>query len=97
VDTNKSWSIDDRRLNFQFGMEMAWKIEGGKRGRIHKNPLYTGMTPAFWASCDAICGRDAWHVWGTPNCGKGDPMQLAHVAHGAAPARFRGLETGVSA
>lgn len=97
VDTNKSWSIDDRRLNFQFGMEIAWKIEGGRRGRIHRNPLYTGITPAFWGSCDAICGREAWHAWGTPNCGKGDPMQLARVAHGAAPARFRGLETGVSA
>jgi TldD protein len=97
VDTNKSWSIDDHRLNFQFGTEIAWKIEGGKRGRIHKNPLYTGMTPAFWASCDAICGRDAWHAWGVPNCGKGEPLQLARVAHGTAPARFRGLETGVSA
>ena len=94
VDSNKSWSIDDHRLNFQFGLEIAWKIEGGRKGRIYKNPVYTGMTPAFWGSCDAICGRQNWHVWGVPNCGKGEPMQTARVGHGAAPARFRALEVG---
>jgi TldD protein len=94
MDTNKSWSIDDRRLNFQFGLEAAWKIQGGRRGQLYRNPLYTGMTPAFWGSCDAVCGTQAWHVWGVPNCGKGEPMQVARVGHGAAPARFRGLEVG---
>jgi TldD protein len=96
LETNKSWSIDDKRLNFQFGCEIAWKIENGKRGQIYKNPLYTGMTPKFWNSCDAICDRSHWHVWGIPNCGKGEPMQTAHVAHGAAPTRFRQIEVGVS-
>ncbi len=94
LETNKSWSIDDRRLNFQFGLEVAWKIEGGRKGQMYRNPLYTGMTPAFWGSCDAICGREHWHVWGVPNCGKGEPIQSAHVGHGAAPARFRALELG---
>jgi len=96
LETNKSWSIDDKRLNFQFGLEAAWKIENGKKGQLYKNPLYTGMTPKFWNSCDAICNRDHWHVWGIPNCGKGEPMQTAHVAHGASPARFRNIEVGVS-
>ena len=96
LETNKSWSIDDKRLNFQFGTEIAYKIEGGKRGQIYKNPLYTGMTPKFWNSCDAICDENHWHVWGVPNCGKGEPMQTAHVAHGAAPTRFRNIEVGVS-
>ena len=95
LETNKSWSIDDQRLNFQFGVEIAWEIKGGKKGRIFKNPLYTGITPQFWSSCDAICSKNYWHVWGVPNCGKGEPMQIAHVAHGAAPARFRNLEVGV--
>jgi TldD protein len=95
LETNKSWSIDDQRLNFQFGVEIAWEIKGGKKGQIYKNPLYTGITPQFWNSCDAICNRNHWHVWGVPNCGKGEPMQTAHVAHGAAPARFRNLEVGV--
>jgi len=95
-DANKSWSIDDKRLNFQFGTECAWEIKDGKLGRMLKNPLYTGMTPKFWNSCDAICNEKHWHVWGVPNCGKGEPMQTAHVAHGTSPARFRKVKVGVN-
>ena len=95
LETNNSWSIDDRRLNFQFACEIGWEIKGGKLGRMIKNPNYTGITPRFWGSCDAICSRDHWSVWGVPNCGKGEPMQVAHVAHGAAPARFRDVQVGV--
>lgn len=95
-DLNKSWSIDDKRLNFQFGTECAWEIKNGKRGRMFKNPVYTGITPEFWNSCDAICNEKYWHIWGVPNCGKGEPMQTAHVAHGASPARFRNVKVGVS-
>ncbi|MHB0868496.1 MAG: TldD/PmbA family protein [Chloroflexota bacterium] len=93
MQTNKSWSIDDRRLNFQFGTEIAWEIKGGKLGRMYKNATYTGMTPQFWGNCDAICRE--WRVWGIPNCGKGQPMQVAHVGHGAAAARFRNVRVGV--
>ena len=96
LDMNKSWSIDDKRLNFQFGVEAAWEIKDGKKGRMYKNTVYTGITPEFWNSCDAVCNRNHWHVWGLPNCGKGEPMQTMHVAHGAAPARFRNVKVGVS-
>ncbi|HEX9984776.1 MAG TPA: TldD/PmbA family protein [Thermoanaerobaculia bacterium] len=92
VETNKSWSIDDLRLNFQFGCEVAYEIENGKLGRLLRNPLYTGTTPEFWRSCDAIADRDSWQMWGLPNCGKGDPMQTMRVAHGAPAARFRNVE-----
>jgi TldD protein len=95
MSINKSWSIDDRRLNFQFGVEMAYEIKNGKLGQILKNATYTGITPQFWGSCDAICGRDEWTVWGTPNCGKGEPMQTMRTGHGAAPARFRNVQVGV--
>jgi len=95
-DINKSWSIDDRRLNFQFGVEAAWEIKNGALGALYKNAVYTGITPEFWNSCDAICDENHWHIWGVPNCGKGEPMQTAHVAHGAAPARFRNVKVGVS-
>lgn len=95
-DINKSWSIDDKRLNFQFGGECAREIKNGKLGQMYKNPVYTGITPEFWNSCDAICNEKHWKVWGIPNCGKGEPMQTAHVAHGAAPARFRNIKVGVS-
>jgi TldD protein len=94
VETNKSWSIDDLRLNFQFGCEVAWEIEDGKLGRMLRNPLYTGTTPDFWRSCDAIADHASWQVWGLPNCGKGDPMQTMRVAHGAPAARFRNVEMG---
>lgn len=95
METNRSWSIDDRRLNFQFGTETAREIKNGKLGDLVKNATYTGITPKFWGSCDAICGKDEWLVWGTPNCGKGQPEQVGHVGHGAAPARFRNVQVGL--
>jgi TldD protein len=95
IETNNSWSIDDRRLNFQFACEIGWLIENGQLTRMVKRPNYTGITPQFWASLDAVCSRDHWSVHGLPNCGKGEPMQVAHVAHGASPARFRNVQVGV--
>lgn len=95
MSTNKSWSIDDKRLNFQFGLEIAWEIKNGKLTRILKNPNYTGITPEFWGSLDAVCGPSEWKIWGVPNCGKGQPGQLAHVGHGTSPARFRNVRVGV--
>lgn len=95
MEMNRSWSIDDKRLNFQFGTEIGYEIKNGKLGRLLKNCTYTGMTPEFWNSCDAVCNRDHWQVWGTPNCGKGQPAQIAHTGHGAAPARFRNVRVGV--
>jgi TldD protein len=95
MELNRSWSIDDKRLNFQFGTETAYEIKKGKLGRLLKNATYTGITPQFWQSCDAICNLDHWRVWGTPNCGKGQPSQVAHTGHGAAPARFRNVQIGV--
>jgi TldD protein len=91
--TNRSWSIDDRRYNFQFGTEVGWEIRNGKRGRMLKNCTYTGITPQFWNQCDAVC--DDWEIWGTPNCGKGQPSQSMRTAQGAASARFRGIQVGV--
>lgn len=94
--TNKSWSIDDKRYNFQFGVELAYEIKRGKLGRMIKNATYAGLTPEFWGSCDAVCSRAHWTMWGIPNCGKGEPMQVAHVGHGTAPARFRGVKVGIA-
>jgi TldD protein len=95
MDTNRSWSIDDKRLNFQFGCEMGWEIKGGKRGRLLKNPTYTGISPRFWGALDMLGGPDEWTFWGTPNCGKGQPQQIGHTGHPAIPARFRGIRVGV--
>jgi TldD protein len=95
METNRSWSIDDRRLHFQFGTEVGREIRDGRLGRLVRNPTYAGVTPRFWGSLEAICGRPAWRLHGLLNCGKGEPGQVAHVSHGSAPARFRDVEVGV--
>jgi TldD protein len=95
VDTNRSWSIDDKRLNFQFGCEAGWEVRNGKVGRLLRNPTYTGIGPLFWRSMDMLSSEVA--VWGTPNCGKGQPRQMGHTGHPAAPARFRNVRVGVRA
>ena len=94
MQTNRSWSIDDKRYNFQFGCEIGWEIKNGKRVRMLKNPSYSGITTEFWNSLDAICSREEWILWGTPNCGKGQPQQVMGTGHGAAPSRFRGIRVG---
>ncbi|MDX5460793.1 TldD/PmbA family protein [Micromonospora tulbaghiae] len=95
MDINRSWSIDDKRLNFQFGCEVGWEVKKGRRGRMLRNPTYTGIGPVFWRSMDMLSSETV--AWGTPNCGKGQPGQVGHTGHPAAPARFRGVRVGVRA
>ncbi|MEM3699821.1 MAG: TldD/PmbA family protein [Candidatus Bathyarchaeia archaeon] len=94
ITTNRSWSIDDKRVNFQFGTEIGWKIKNGSREKMIKNPTYMGVTPQFWGSCDAV-SMDDWKMWGTPNCGKGVPGQVMYVGHGCGTARFRKVRVGL--
>jgi TldD protein len=96
METNRSWSIDDRRYHFQFSTEIGWEIKGGRKKRLLKNPSYSGITTEFWNGCDAICSREHWTLWGTPNCGKGQPVQTMGTGHGASPARFRNVKVGVA-
>ncbi len=95
LETNRSWSIDDKRYNFQFGTELGYEIKNGRLGRLLRDCTYTGTTPEFWNSCDAVCDERHWRLWGTPNCGKGQPSQIIHTGHGASPARFRHVRVGV--
>jgi TldD protein len=94
METNRSWSIDDKRYNFQFGCEIGWEIKGGRRIRMLKNPSYSGISTEFWNECAAIAGREHWTLWGVPNCGKGQPEQVMGTGHGASPARFRRIKVG---
>lgn len=94
METNKSWSIDDKRYNFQFGCEIAWEIRNGRRVRMLKNPTYSGITTEFWNSCEAIANREHWTLWGVPNCGKGQPEQVIGTGHGASPSRFSNIKVG---
>jgi TldD protein len=96
LETNRSWSIDNRRLHFQFATEAAWEIVDGERRRLLRNPSYAGVTPEFWSRLDAICSPPEWRLWGVLNCGKGEPGQSMHVSHGTAPARFRDVQIGVA-
>ena len=95
METNRSWSIDDRRLNFQFGTEVAYEVKHGELGRLLRNPTYTGIGPQFWSSMDMLSAEI--EAWGTPNCGKGQPGQVGHTGHPSAPARFRNVRVGVRA
>ena len=94
LTTNRSWSIDDRRINFQFGTEIGWRIKNGCKEAMIKNPTYMGVTPQFWGSCDAV-SKDDWKMWGTPNCGKGIPGQVMYVGHGCGSARFKKVRVGL--
>ncbi len=93
--TNQSWSKDDKRVNIHLGCEIAWRVQDGKLTTMYRNPNYAGITTEFWGSCDAVAGREEWTLWGTPNCGKGQPPQTGRVGHGTSPARFRDVQVGV--
>jgi TldD protein len=97
VDGTRSWSIDDHRLNFQFGPQLAYKIENGKRMKLYKKPTYQGYTPDFWGSLDRVAGPEEFVVWGTPNCGKGEPEQAGRTSHACSHARFSKVRIGVKA
>lgn len=94
LETNRSWSIDDQRLNFQFGVEWAQEIRNGKLGKVYKNASYTGSTPEFWKSCSAVGDESTLTTWGLLNCGKGDPMQTISVGHQTPAARFEKVKVG---
>jgi TldD protein len=94
MQTVRTWSIDDNRENFQMGCEIGQEIKNGKLGEMIKNPSYSGNTVEFWNSCDAIANEKYWQIWGTPNCGKGQPGQNMPTSQGASPARFRNVLVG---
>jgi TldD protein len=94
VDYNKSWSIDQRRLNFQFSTEVAYRIRNGKIAEPLRNVVYFGITPEFWNSLVAVGGEEEWKLWGLLNCGKGEPGQTMHTGHGSSPAVFVKVKVG---
>jgi predicted Zn-dependent protease len=85
MDTNLSWSIDDSRNKFQFGCELGRVIEDGELKGLVKNPNYRGISATFWRNLSAVGDASTFEIWGTPNCGKGEPNQMIHVGH-ASPA-----------
>lgn len=92
MDTNRSWSIDDRRNKFQFGCKLGRLIEDGELKGLVRNPNYRGISAAFWRNLIGVGRADTREVWGTPYCGKGEPNQMIHVGHASPPCLFRDVE-----
>lgn len=95
LEDNRSWSIDNRRWNFQFGTEVAYEVRKGKLGRLLRDFSYGGITPRFWNSVAAVAGPEELRVFGYP-CGKGEPKQWGFLSHAAVPVLARGVRTGVA-
>ncbi|PLZ95998.1 Zn-dependent protease [Fischerella thermalis CCMEE 5268] len=92
MESNRSWSIDDRRYKFQFGCEYAKLIENGKLTKTLRNPNYRATTPEFWHSLTKVGNSSTWEMYGTPYCGKGEPNQAIWVGHGSPVCQFANVE-----
>uniref|UniRef100_UPI002634B8DB TldD/PmbA family protein n=1 Tax=uncultured Thermosynechococcus sp. TaxID=436945 RepID=UPI002634B8DB len=92
MESNRSWSIDDYRLKFQFGCEYAKLIENGCLTRTVRNPNYRGTTPEFWQSLIAVGDASTFEIFGTPFCGKGEPNQAIRVGHGSPVCAFANIQ-----
>jgi predicted Zn-dependent protease len=92
MQSNRSWSIDDQRYKFQFGCEYAQLIENGQLTKPLRNPNYRGTTPEFWGNLVGLGDRASWEMYGTFNCGKGEPNQAIWVGHGSPVAVFADVE-----
>jgi TldD protein len=89
IEGHGSYSIDQRRYNFQFGGDAFWLIEHGRRTRMVRDVIYHGITPEFWGSCDGVADRAHRQRYGFITCGKGQPGQSGWMTHAASHARFR--------
>ena len=91
IEGHDSYSIDQRRYNFQFGGDAFWLIENGKRTHMLRDVIYHGITPEFWGSCDGVADRTYRGRYGFITCGKGQPGQSGWMTHPASHARFRNV------
>jgi len=92
MEANRSWSIDDCRNKFQFGCEYARLIENGKLTKTVRNPNYRGVSATFWRNLFKVGDASTFAVFGTPNCGKGEPNQVVTVGHASPVCAFRDVE-----
>ena len=92
MQSNRSWSIDDYRNKFQFGCEYGKLIENGRLTKTVKNPNYRGVTTPFWNNLVKVGDISTFEVFGTPNCGKGEPNQSVRVGHASPTCLFSNIE-----
>ena len=86
-----SFSIDQQRYNAQFGGQLFFEIKNGQVGRQIEDVAYQIRTPEFWNSCVGVCDASDYRLNGSFFDGKGQPSQVSAVSHGAATARFNGV------
>jgi TldD protein len=91
IEGHDSFSIDQKRYNFQFGGDVFWLVENGKKKHMLRDVIYTGITPEFWGSCDAVADASHRKRYGFITCGKGQPGQSGWMTHAACHARFRNV------
>ncbi|QSH94242.1 TldD/PmbA family protein [Treponema phagedenis] len=89
---NRSWTIDDYRNKFQFGCEYGQLIENGKLTKTVRDPNYRGISRYFWNNLCAVGDESTFDVFGTPNCGKGEPNQVIFVGHASPVCAFSNVE-----
>jgi len=92
MEANRSWSIDDCRNKFQFGCEYARLIENGKLTKTVRNPNYRGISATFWRNLFKLGDASTFALFGTLNCGKGEPNQVVTVGHASPVCAFRDVE-----
>lgn len=91
IEGHGSYSIDQRRYNFQFGGDAFWLIEKGRRTCMVRDVIYHGVTPEFWGRCDGVADHAHRQRFGFITCGKGQPGQSGWMTHAACHARFRNV------
>ena len=94
LDTPSSWSLDDKRMNFHFSVELCREIRHGELGQLYKAASFQDRTPLFWGRVAAVGGPQDWRLYGFPGCAKGEPLQSCHVAHGATSILVENLVIG---
>ena len=92
LETNNSWSIDDKRNKFQFSCEKGTIIKDGELKGVVKNPSYRGVTKEFWNNLQKVGNSDTNKILGTSNCGKGEPNQTIFVGHSTPVCLFDNIE-----
>jgi TldD protein len=92
IEGHGSYSIDQRRYNFQFGGDAFWLIENGRRTQMVRDVIYHGITPEFWGRCDGVADLTHRRRYGFITCGKGQPGQSGWMTHAASHARFRRVD-----
>jgi TldD protein len=80
-----------QRYNFQFTGQRFFRIRNGRLDGQVRDVAYQATTTDFWRSLRALGGPQTWLLHGAPNCGKGQPGQLAPVSHGCPSALFTGV------